>query len=61
MRVWVEVPDGWGWGPVQALRGVLARDGYWTERISGTGPVMLAVTGSRPDPDALSELLPPRR
>jgi hypothetical protein len=51
MRVWVEVPDRWGWGPVRVLRTSLARDGYWTEEYRGTG-CMLAITGSRPGPGA---------
>lgn len=59
MRIWIEVPDEWGWGPVQALQSALARDGYWTERITGSGPDMVAITGSRPDPGALAALLPP--
>jgi hypothetical protein len=59
MRVWVEIPGDWGWGPVQALRGRLAKDGYWTERITGTGSDMIIVTGSRPDPNTLATLLPP--
>ena len=37
----------------------LAKDGYWTERITGNGLDMTAVTGSRPDPTVLTALLPP--
>ena len=47
-RVWVEVPDGWGWGPVRMLRGRLEDDGYWTEEYRMARGIMIHVTGSRP-------------
>ncbi len=50
MRAWIEVPAGWGWGPVQVLKGWLARAGYATEEHRVAGHVMLAVTGGRPAP-----------
>ncbi len=50
MRAWIEVPAGWGWGPVQALKGGLARAGYAAEEHRVAGHVMLAVTGGRPAP-----------
>ncbi len=50
MRAWIEVPAGWGWGPVQALRARLGQAGYATEEHRVAGHVMLAVTGGRPAP-----------
>ncbi len=50
MRAWIEVPAGWGWGPVQVLKGWLARAGYAAEEHRVAGHVMLAVTGGRPAP-----------
>jgi len=52
MRIWIEVPEGWGWGSVRVLRASLARDGYWTEEHRGAGHSMLALTGNRPEPGA---------
>jgi hypothetical protein len=61
MRVWIELTHEWAWGPVQALRGDLAATGYSTELITGTGPPVLAVTGTRLGAGRYySDLLPPR-
>jgi hypothetical protein len=61
MRVWIELTHEWGWGPVQPLRGDLAAAGYNTELITGTGPPMLAVTGTRLGAGRYySDLLPSR-
>jgi hypothetical protein len=48
MRAWIEVPDGWGWGPVRELRGELRRAGYHTEEHMVAGHTMIELTGSRP-------------
>jgi len=52
------VPAGWGWGPVQVLKGWLARAGYATEEHRVAGHVMLAVTGGRPAPGTPRGLAP---
>ena len=46
-RAWVEVPDGWGWGPVRMLRGRLEDDGYHTEEYRLARGIMIHVTGSK--------------
>ena len=43
MRAWIEVPAGWGWGPVQGLKTSPHRAGYSTEEYRVAGHVMLAV------------------
>ena len=48
MRAWVEVPAGWGWGPIRILRGRLEDDGYHTEEYRMARGVMIRVSGSRP-------------
>lgn len=48
MRAWVEVPNGWGWGPVRVLRGRLEDDGYWTEEWRLARGIMIRLAGSRP-------------
>jgi hypothetical protein len=46
MRAWIEVPDGWGWGPIRVLRGHLADDGYWTGEYRIARGVMIRVSGA---------------
>ena len=47
MMVWIEVPEGWGWGPVRVLRGRLDDLGYYTEEHRLGWHVMLQVTATR--------------
>jgi hypothetical protein len=48
MRVWVEVPDDWGWGPVRVLRGRLDDAGYWTGEYRLARGIMIRLAGSKP-------------
>jgi len=50
MRAWIEVPAGWGWGPVQELKTQVRGAGYFTEEHRVSGHIMLAVTATEPDP-----------
>jgi hypothetical protein len=59
MRAWIEVPAGWGWGPVQVLKASAHRAGYAVEEHRVNGHVMLAVTGSRREPGASLAASPP--
>ena len=43
----MEVPGGWGWGPVRILRGRLEDDGYHTEEYRLARGVMIQLTGSK--------------
>jgi hypothetical protein len=49
MRVWLEIPDGTGWGPLRVIRASLERAGYHTEEHRVAGHLMIQVTGSRPE------------
>lgn len=62
--MWVEVPDGWGWGPVQLLKTTLTGGGYHVEehRVTASGGgvrVVLALTGS-PARTSTMAVPPPR-
>jgi hypothetical protein len=49
MQAWVEVPEGWGWGPVRTLRGRLEDEGSHTEEYRTTRGVMIQLTGQQAD------------
>ena len=45
MRVCIELPRDYGWGPVRILRGRMEDDGYQVTEIRSPSHILLAVTG----------------
>ena len=60
MRACIELPRDYGWGPVRILRGRIEDDGYQVTEIRSSAHILLAVTGSRTEPEGVTAGVPQR-
>jgi len=58
MRACIELPRDYGWGPVRILRGRIEDDGYQVTEIRSSAHILLAVTGSRTEPEEVTAGVP---